>query len=209
MKILILGAAGGVGSLLVEQALDRGHAVTAFVRNAATVQQREGLSLAEGDVLDERALARAVPEHDAVVMTIGVNSTGPTTLFSESTRKLIPVMAREGVRRLVCITGIGAGETKGHGGFFYDRIIYPLFTKHRYKDKELQEELVRRSGLDWTIVRPAPFTTSEPKSNFQVTTDVGTTVLRKIKRRKVAEFILEELETNRFVRQTPFIGHAR
>jgi hypothetical protein len=78
------------------------------------------------------------------------------TLFS-NTRILIDAMVGHGVRRLVAITGVGAGETKGHGGFLYDCILYPLFTKRVYTDEGRQDELIRASPLDWVIVRPAPF----------------------------------------------------
>jgi NAD(P)H-binding len=60
------------------------------------------------------------------------------------------------------VTGVGAGETKGHGGFVYDRILYPLFTKGIYADKDKQEDLVRQSQTDWTLVRPAPFRSRTP-----------------------------------------------
>ena len=92
-----------------------------------------------------------------VVFALGVDATGPTSLFSDATKILITAMQAAGVRRLVAITGIGAGETRGHGGLIYDWIIFPLFTRHRYADKDRQEALIEASGLDWVIVRPAPF----------------------------------------------------
>ncbi len=110
---------------------------------------------------------------------------------------------------LYCPLGIefGAGETKGHGGFLYDHIIFPLFTKNRYADKERQEQLIRQSDLDWTIVRPAPFNEAKPRSDFQVVTEIGDVVLRKVSRTEVASFVIEELETGRYRKRTLFIGH--
>jgi len=86
---------------------------------------------------------------------------------------LLAAMEEERVKRLVCITGVGAGETKGHGGFIYDHLIFPLFTKNRYADKERQEQMIRQSNADWTIVRPAPFSEAKPRRDFQVVTEVG------------------------------------
>lgn len=209
MKILVLGANGSVGRRLVAEGLVRGHRITAFVRNPSTIrQQSPNLSVAVGNVLDDASLARALEGQDAVAYTVGVRKPGTTTLFSDSTRKLLPLMESKQVKRLVCITGVGAGETKGHGGFFYDRFFYPLFTKNIYKDKERQEDIIRNSPLQWTIVRPAIFRESPAKSAFLAVTDVDKIVLRRISRQEVANFVLDELETGRFIHQSPFIGHA-
>jgi len=206
MNILVLGAAGGVGRLIVGQALARGHKVTAFVRDPGKADLQKA-TVVRGNVLDIQALSNALPSQEAVVYAIGVKSTGPTTLFSQSTRLLLTAMEQQQVKRLVCITGIGAGETKGHGGFLYDHVIFPLFTRNRYADKELQEQLIRQSNLDWTIVRPAPFSEGKPNAPFQVLTEVGNAVLRKVSRAEVASFVLEELETRHYVRKTLFVGH--
>ena len=128
MKILVLGATGGVGRLVVKQALARGHKVTAFVRHDPGNIALDGATVACGNVLDTQALSNALAGQDAVVYAIGVKSTGPTTLFSQSTRLLLSAMEQQGVKRLVCITGVGAGETKGHGGFFYDHLTARDYT---------------------------------------------------------------------------------
>ena len=206
MRILVLGANGGVGRLVVKQALARGHKVTAFVRDPRNIDL-DGVTVVGGNVLDQQALSKGLSGQDAVVYAIGVKSTGPTTLFSQSMRLLLAAMEEQRVKRLVSITGVGAGETKGHGGFIYDHIIFPLFTKNRYADKELQEEMIRQSNTDWTIVRPAPFSEAKPRREFQVVTEVGNVVLRKVSRAEVASFVLDELETGRYLRQAPFIGH--
>lgn len=208
MKILVLGATGRVGGLVVEQARSRGHKVTALVRDPAKVVPG-GVTAVPGNVLDGASLSTALRDQDAVVYAIGVKSIRPTTLFSQSTRLLLRAMEQQQVRRLICITGVGAGETKGHGGFIYDRFIFPLFTKNRYADKEIQENLVRRSNLDWTIVRPAPFSEQKPQAHFEVLTEVGSAVLRRISPAEVALFIITELETGQHVRKTLFIGHSR
>jgi len=198
-----------VGRLVVKQALARGHKVTAFVRHDPGNIALDGATVACGNVLDTQALSNALAGQDAVVYAIGVKSTGPTTLFSQSTRLLLSAMEQQGVKRLVCITGVGAGETKGHGGFIYDHLIFPLFTKNRYADKERQEQMIRQSNADWTIVRPAPFSDAKPRRDFQVVSEVGNVVLRKVSRAEVASFVLDELEMARYLRQTLFIGHAK
>lgn len=128
----------------------------------------------------------------------------PVTVFSEGTRNVLAAMRRHGVRRLVAVTGIGAADSKGHGGFFYDRLFNPLLLKTIYEDKDRQEALIRASGLDWTIVRPpnGPLT-----GVYRVLTDLTGVTAAKISRADVAHFILEELTANRYLGQTPLLTY--
>jgi putative NADH-flavin reductase len=208
MNLLVFGATGSVGRLVVEEALTRGHIVCVLVRrpeNLGSVASR--VKTVAGDALDRDAVSRALDAQDAVLYVLGAGNVRRTTLFSESTKILLEAMTDRGVRRLICVTGVGAGETKGHGGFLYDRILYPLFTKGIYADKDVQEALIRNSGLEWTIVRPAPFRAHTPSGPLRAVTNVERVTLRKVSRLEVASFLLDELEQNRFVRQAVFIGH--
>ena len=92
----------------------------------------------QGNALDASSVGAAVAGQDAVLSALGTRSARPTTLFSESTHNIISAMNKHGVRRLVCITGIGVGDSKGHVGFLYDRIIRPFVVKNVYDDKERQ-----------------------------------------------------------------------
>jgi hypothetical protein len=117
-------------------------------------------------------------------------------------------MRRAGVNRLVAVTGIGSGETRGHGGWLYNWVIFPLFTRNRYTDKNRQEALIQASDLDWTIVRPAPFSHAEAGGALQVFDPVPAGLqLTQVHPREVARFILDELGTNSYLRKKPFIGH--
>lgn len=208
MRLLVLGATGRVGGLVVDEALKRGHHVTVLVRSPEKLGDALGaVKVVRGDALDARAVASAVARQDAVLYVLGAGNVRKTTLFSESARILLDQMHREGVRRLVCVTGVGAGETKGHGGFLYDRILYPLFTKGIYADKDRQEALIRSSRADWTIVRPAPFRKRTPSGPLKAVTDIEGAVLRKIAMHEVATFLLDEVEQGRYLRQAVFIGH--
>lgn len=209
MRLLVLGATGRVGGLVVDEALKRGHQVTALVRSPEKLRvSLAAVKVVRGDALDPRAIASAVAGQDAVLYVLGAGNVRKTTLFSESTRILVDQMQREGVQRLVCVTGVGAGDTKGHGGFLYDRILYPLFTKGIYADKDRQEALIRDSGLHWTIVRPAAFRSRTPAGPLRgVVTQLDRVVLRKIALHEVANFLLDEVEQSRYIRQAVFIGH--
>ena len=209
MRLLVLGASGGVGSYLLEQAVARGHRITAQTRRAAKLTENEAVRVIVGSPTDEAFLRRHIARHDAVVLCVGVDRIGKTTLFSETTKAVVGAMNAAAVRRLVAVTGVGAGDSKGHGGWLYNAIIYPLFTRNRYADKDRQEEIIERSDLEWTIVRPAPFAASAGPGPWHVVTDIpGRLQLRSITRAEVASFILDCLENARFIRQKPFIGHS-
>jgi putative NADH-flavin reductase len=208
MRILVLGATGSVGGLIVEEALSRGHDVGTLVRTPGRLGDLAGrVSAIRGNALDSDAVSRAVQGQDAVLYALGAGNVRQTTLFSESTRLLLTAMERHRVRRLICLTGVGAGDTKGHGGFLYDRILYPLFTRGLYRDKDAQETLIRQSTLDWTIVRPARFRSHRPSGGLQAVVEGQGVTLRGISRKEIAVFVLDVLEQHRFVREAVFIGH--
>ena len=155
MKVLVLGATGGTGREICRAAAAKGHSVVALVRSVARAQNLTGASLVEGDARDEAALQRAAG-CSGVISSLGtsVSPLSEVTLLSTATRALVKVMAREGIRRLVCITGLGAGDSRGHGGFVFDKLIMPLLLRKVYEDKDRQKDIVRASGLDWVLVRP-------------------------------------------------------
>jgi putative NADH-flavin reductase len=211
MRLLVLGATGAVGRLIVAQGLARGHAVTAQTREAARAAALlRGARIAAADPTDAAALAPLCAGQEAVIFALGTDRGGPTTLFSDATRALLAAMAEAGVARLVAITGVGAGETRGHGGFLYDSIIFPLFTCHRYADKDRQEVLIRASGTDWTILRPAPFAATPGTAPMRrVTTIAPTTRLTRVTREEVAAFALDCAEQGLHFREAVFFGHGR
>jgi len=209
MRLFVLGASGGVGSSLLEQATARGHSLTAQTRDARKLASTNAIHVVAGSPTDEAFLQRNLGGHDAVVLCIGVDTIGQTTVFSDATKALVAAMEATGVKRLVAVTGIGAGDSKGHGGWFYNHVVYPLFTRNRYADKDRQEAIIERTNLDWTIVRPAPYSARAAAGPLQVFTRIPSGLqLSSITRAEVAAFILDILESGTFVRQKPFIGHA-
>jgi len=209
VKVLIIGATGGTGRQLVEQALTAGHDVTALVRDPEKIRTRhERLRVVQGDILDFNSLDLAVAGQEAVLSSLGTKSVfKPATVFSEGTSNLLRAMTKHGVRRLICITGIGAGDSRGHGGFFYDKIILPIFLKSIYRDKGKQEELIRKSDRDWTIVRPGFLTNGPPRGNYRVLTDLTGVTVGRISRADVAAFMLAQLNSDRYLRQTPLLTY--
>jgi len=204
MKVLVIGGTRGTGREVVAAAHAAGHELTLLARNAERISLPvTGVRVVVGDAGDADDIERAVAGQDAVVWTVGVGPTRrPVHLFSRSTQFLLAAMAKYRVRRLVCVTGIGAGDSRGHGGFFYDRIVQPLFLKTVYEDKDRQEAMLRGSDVDWTIVRPGTLTNGPATGFARALTDLEGVAAGKVSRADVAAFIVENLETGEFRRTT-------
>ena len=207
MRVLVLGATGGAGRLIVGEARAKGHAVVALVRSKANAAGFAGAELVEGDARDEAALARATAGCDAVISSLGttISPFREVTLLSTATRALVVVMARQNVRRLVCITGMGAGDSRGHGGFFYDWLFQPLLLRKVYEDKDRQEDVIRASALDWIIVRPTLLNDEPARGGVRALTDLSGVHGGKIARADVADFVVQQLTADTWLRKAPLI----
>jgi len=136
-KLLIIGASRGIGRETVKAALAAGHSVRALARSAWIIPiQNPGLEKVPGNALASSTIRSALQGVDVVVQTLGVDIAPRsiferTTLFSQSTRILVDAMKATGVKRLIAVTGLGAGDSRGHGGLLYDAVVFPLFLKPR------------------------------------------------------------------------------
>jgi uncharacterized protein YbjT (DUF2867 family) len=206
-KILVLGATGGTGRLIVSQAVARGYDVTVLVRSAEKARDLKGAKLIVGDARDEKVLRQAVKGRDAVVSALGTPASPfrEVTLLSTATRALTSAMQIEQVSRLVCITGMGAGNSVGHGGFLFDNLIFPLFLRKVYADKNRQEAIVRDSGLDWVLVRPSVLNNKPSRDTIRVLTDLSNFHGGGISREDVARFVLDQLGDDAWLHRSPLI----
>jgi putative NADH-flavin reductase len=209
MKLLVIGATRGIGRRLIDLALEESHTVTALVRDPGRLPvSHDRLRVIKGDIRDREAANRAVKDQDAVCITIGVHPTRkPVTVFSEGTKTVIEALTHLAVNQLICVTGIGAGDSKNHGGFFYDRIFNPFLLKTIYEDKDRQEALVRNSNLEWVIVRPGFLTNGPLTGTYRVLVDLEGVVARKISRADVAHFILSEIKDKAYLSKTPLLTY--
>jgi uncharacterized protein YbjT (DUF2867 family) len=205
MKVLVLGATGGTGRLIVRDAMARGHSVVALVRSAASADLA-GVAVIGGDARDEATLMRALDGCNAVISALGTGmGFRKVDLLAVATRALVLAMTRKGVRRLVCISALGVGDSRGHGGFVFDRLFQPLLLNQAYQDKERQETEIRASSIDWVIVRPAMLTDDPARGRVRSCTDLAGIKGGKVARADVAAFAVEQLTTNTFLGQTPVI----
>ena len=206
MKVLVLGATGGSGRLIVRDALAKGHSVAALVRSKARALDLPGADLIEGDARDEGTLTRALDGCDAVISALGTGmGFRKVDLLAVATRALVTAMTRNGVRRLVCISALGVGDSHGHGGFVFDRLFQPLLLSHAYKDKDGQEAAIRASSLDWVVVRPARLTDDPARGSVRTVTDLAAVKGGEIARADVARFVVEQLTTDTWLRRTPVL----
>jgi putative NADH-flavin reductase len=127
--VLIVGASRGIGYETVRLALKEGYSVRALARSANPIRLHDPkLEKLEGDALDQRTIERALAGADAVIQTLGVSPNpelifSGTRLFSEATRILVDAMEAKAVKRLICVTGLGAGDSRGHGGLLYNAVL--------------------------------------------------------------------------------------
>lgn len=201
MKIVVFGATGTVGRHIVDRALLQGHEVTAFARNAAPVALRHPrLSVIEGDVMLAGDVLSAVAGQEAVIVALGAGRNG--TVRSVGTQHVVDAMKRQGVRRLIVQSTLGAGDSRPALNFFWKRIMFGLLLRPAYADHQRQEEIVAASGLDWTLVRPSAFTDGPATNNYQhgfSPTLKGLAL--KISRADVAGFILRQLTDQTYLRR--------
>jgi putative NADH-flavin reductase len=208
MKLVIFGSTGGVGRQLVEQALEQRHTVTAFARNPAKLPtEHENLQIVQGDVNDVASVEQAIRGQEAVLAALGSSPFKNTTVRSEGNRQIIRAMGRAGVRRLVSLSTLGVGDSWETLPFKY-KVLFRTLLRKAFDAHVEQENLIKQSGLDWTIVRPGEYTdggrTGKYRNGFPVT---DRTIKAKISRADVADFMLKQLTNNEYLRKTPGLSY--
>ena len=194
MRIAIFGATGGTGRALLQQALDKGHEVTAIVRRPTAITLTHArLRVSTGDVMQPDSFAPALQDQDAVLSVVGMNSLKPMTFYRQSARNLVEQMGKAGVQRLICVTSVGVLD-KPVGPLFYIWLIKPLL-KNIYEDMRHMEQTVRESRLAWTIVRPSRLFDGKRTGQYRVGSSGELDHANKISRADLADCILDQLET--------------
>lgn len=207
MKLLIFGSTGSIGRELVQQALEQGHTVTAFARDPAKFKiKHPNLKVFQGDVMEPGSVESAVLGQDAVLCALGAGRKG--TIRSEGTRHIIRAMERAGVRRFICQTTLGVGDSHGNLDFFWKYVMFGFFLRPAFADHVSQEDYIKQSRLDWTIVRPGAFVDGNGAGEYRhgfPGTDKTTKL--KISRGDVADFMLKQLTNDTYLRKTPGVSY--
>lgn len=200
LNILVFGGTSGIGLETVKLATQRGHKVTSITRRPERMEFKHSrLNNLKGDISKSESYREIINDHDLIISAIGLSPTwNDVYVYSEGITALLSEMKRFNKTRIITITGIGAGDSLGHGGFFYDWIIQPLFLKKDYEDKNRQEEILSQSDLVWTIVRPGHLIDSEREEDYKVLKNMRGIVSGSIARADVAHYLihLSEESTN-------------
>jgi putative NADH-flavin reductase len=207
MKLVIFGATGSIGRQLVEQALAQGHEVTALARNPVKLDLKHpNLKVIQGDVMDFAAVEKAVQGQEAVLCALGAGRKG--TVRSEGTRHIVRAMEKAGARRFICQTTLGVGDSEGNLNFFWKRIMFGIILREAFADHVKQENYIKQSRLEWTIVRPAAFTDGKHTGVYRHGFTAGDKALTlKISRADVADFMLKQLSDNSYLHKTPGLSY--
>ena len=188
MKLFVMGATGGTGREIVQQALERGHHVTAFVRSPETVSSTdERFTVIKGNAIDENQLSEAMQNHDAVLSALGPREVfKPSSLLHDSALATTRAMQRSGVKRLVVLSAAA------HFPGIPNRIVSFILRNHM-RDSIAMEKVVQNSGLTWTIARP-PRLTREQYTTYR--TREGAVPRRgfSLSRKAVAAFMIDAVE---------------
>lgn len=158
--------------------------------------------------MDFSTVKQAIEGQDGVVCVLGSGKQLTGTVRSEGTRQIIRAMEQTGVRRLICQSTLGAGDSWGSLNFYWKFVMFGLILRHVFADHEKQEHYVRQSQLDWTIVRPGAFLDGERTGRYRhgfSGTDKASQL--KISRADVADFILKQLANQTYLHQAPSLSY--
>lgn len=201
MKVLIFGATGRIGHHVVRRAALAGLEVTGFARTPGQTGR-----WIQGDVLDTSAVASAVAEFPVVVSTIGNPRSNPhgDRTVSRGTKNILHGMERAQGGRFISVSGFGAGDSRGQASWLF-RCILASRLHDLYVDKELQEDAIRASSLDWLIVRPAHLLDEDPGRQARRIEGRGH-LYERVSVDEVARFIMDELLNPRLHRTAISLG---
>ena len=213
--IAIFGATGQTGRPLVQKALDAGHTVRALVRNPQKMPIRhQNLTVIQGSSLDKSKVEETIDGSDGVISALGQDKNSPADLQTRSTQLIVDAMQRAGIRRLLSLTGAGVRDDRVDKPGFADKAIVFIMknlagqtAKNALSDGIAHADVIRKTNLDWTIVR-GPMLTNDPAKGDYKVGHVGTIPGIKLTRPDLADFMLAEFEQGNYVRDMPFVTNG-
>ena len=209
MKIVVFGASRGVGINVVEQALQAGHSVTAFVRSPETFKlQHANLIVFKGDAMDASAVEQAIAGQEAVISALGPTRPPVPHMMETSAKNIVAGMKKHGVKRLVSTTGAGVRQPEDQPKFIdhFFGFLLNILAKDVVLDSAANVRVIQSSDLDWTVVRYPRLVDGERKGIYRigyVGKDSGT----QITRADGADFVLRELVEKKWLRKLPVVSY--
>ena len=163
----------------------------------------ENLSIFKGDVLHTEEVDAAVTWQDAVLSALGLTKGSPKTICADGVKNIIAAMKKHGVKRLIVESAYGVGNTRNK--VFYARVLW-LIIKDRIKDKEAMEREIEGSGLEWVIARPVALTDGQKTGLYRAGLDLKLSFFPRVSRADVADFMLSQLESGKFLHEMPIVS---
>ena len=197
MNLVILGATGGTGRLVVEQALAAGHTVTALVRSPEKLTSSNSrLRVITGLATDAQDVARALAGADALISTLG----GSGSVIADSTQAIVDAARQTGLKRVVVLSSFLVERQRLNVPM---RLATGLVMGAMVKDKTLGEEMLRSSGLDWTIIYASPLTDGPATGSVSVlAADAKWGMSHRISRADVATWLVQTVTGTQYSRRS-------
>jgi uncharacterized protein YbjT (DUF2867 family) len=210
IKILVFGATGKTGRIIVKKLLKEGYSVRAFVRNLGKVNHitHENFSVSQGDVRNAKAVEEAVKDSDIIISALGNLKIFRNTIISNGVANIIAAMKLHGKSRLLFMSSLGVGDSKWQLGLLYNLVYLPTFLRNVFRDKERQEKIIHESALDWTIIRPAGFLLIPLPFRYRICVMPSRPrILPIMSRYHTADFIVKECGSNQYMQKNVALSY--
>jgi putative NADH-flavin reductase len=204
MRIIIFGASGATGQEVVKQALRDDHFVTAFVRNPSKLSlQHNNLAIVQGDVKDYTVVEKAIEGQDAVLSALGVSTPlHKDPVVVEGIKSILQAMEKLPVKRFIYLSFLAVGQGRKDAGFLIKHIISRV-VHHEIEDHQEKEGFIKASHLDWTIIHPPKLTNGVKKGIYRTGESIQPgSFFPTLSRADLADFMIKQLNDNRFLRKT-------
>jgi len=209
MKIVVFGASRGVGLKAVEQALEAGHIVTAFIRTPEKFGlAHANLTVFKGNSMDAVAVEKAIAGQEAVISALGPTRPPIPHMMETSAKNIVAGMKRHGVRRLVSTTGAGVRQPEDKPNLIdhFISFLLNLLAKDVVLDSAENVKVIQASDLEWTVIRFPRLMDGEHTRKYQVGF-VGKDSGTQLSRADGADFVLKELTEKKWLKKLPLMSY--
>ena len=215
MKILVLGATGRTGRLILEKAVNDNHEVTAIVRDPSKIN-RTGSKIIQGTPYDADTVSAAMDNCEALICTLNVSRvsdnpwarlSAPKDMISRSIQNSLEAMTVHGTKRIISLSTLGAGDSWNKMPFILKFFVTVSNLRIAFRDHTRQEELIARSDRDWTVIRLPMLTDEKGEFETLVNNNDGVRLNKEINRESVARFVLSALREEKYYKK--IIGISR
>jgi putative NADH-flavin reductase len=210
MKIVVFGANGRVGSLVVAEALSRGYRVKAFVHSGSQFKDDPKLEIIKGDIYNKSDVAKAVEGAGAVISALGSWGTPKKDILTAGMKNIIPAMQQNKIKRIVSLTGSDASSPADTENLLHrvSHLALSIVAPKILKDGENHIGLLNQSGLDWTVVRSPVMNGKGNAARFELTSN-RPKPWATVNRKSVVLAMVDLVEFCQHSQQAPYISRKK